>query len=78
MFVESRALNVIVQYDVVLSAAYQVPVLYFMLRNPTGRLIMSIDEVYDTLVPRPFKHRLLDVGIMGAISMAVRVCDIIL
>ncbi|KAJ5184597.1 hypothetical protein N7491_007532 [Penicillium cf. griseofulvum] len=57
-----------IDYDILLSPTYQVPVLYFGLRwynhGPLG-----LDEVYQYLVPERYRQELKSVGIMGGISM---------
>jgi ubiquitin-like-conjugating enzyme ATG10 len=64
----------VVQYDVVYSPSYQVPVLYLTFANPStnNKSIPppSADEIYSMLVPRGFKTPMRDVGVMGALSMA--------
>lgn len=61
-----------VEYCIVLSPAYGVPVLYFSLRNlPWGLSPSSVDSAYMLLVPDGMKGLIQDVGVMGAISYAV-------
>ncbi|KAL4783483.1 hypothetical protein BJX76DRAFT_255693 [Aspergillus varians] len=55
-----------VDYDILLSPTYQVPVLYFVLRGADKPL--GMDEVYDYLVPDQYRKDIQGVGIMGAIS----------
>ncbi|KAL2857715.1 hypothetical protein BJY01DRAFT_112642 [Aspergillus pseudoustus] len=55
-----------VDYDIVLSATYQVPVLYFVLRQ-AGKLL-GMEDVYRYLVPSQYKKNIQSVGIMGGIS----------
>ncbi|KAL4868761.1 hypothetical protein BDV12DRAFT_92399 [Aspergillus spectabilis] len=55
-----------VDYDILLSPSYQVPVLYFVLRRSQKPL--GIDEVYTYLVPDQYKSNIQSVGIMGGIS----------
>ncbi|KAL4985050.1 hypothetical protein BDW68DRAFT_189980 [Aspergillus falconensis] len=55
-----------VDYDILLSPTYQVPVLYFFLRRADKPL--GIDEVYDYLVPDQHRKNIQNVGIMGGIS----------
>ncbi|KAL6235148.1 hypothetical protein BDW75DRAFT_147370 [Aspergillus navahoensis] len=55
-----------VDYDILLSPTYQVPVLYFVLRPADKPL--GIDEVYDYLVPDQYRKNIQNVGIMGGIS----------
>lgn len=61
-----------VEYDIVLSPTYQVPVLHFMLRwtNQKGPVV-GIDSVYQYLVPDQYRKQLKSVGIMGGISFDV-------
>ncbi|KGO76653.1 Autophagy-related protein 3 [Penicillium italicum] len=57
-----------IDYDILLSPTYQVPVLYFGLRwhnhGPLG-----LDEVYQYVVPERYRQELKCVGVMGGISM---------
>jgi ubiquitin-like-conjugating enzyme ATG10 len=59
-----------IDYDILLSPTYQVPVLYFGLRwhnhGPLG-----LDEVYQYVVPEQYRQQLKSVGVMGGISMGV-------
>ncbi|PWY76173.1 autophagy-related protein Atg10 [Aspergillus heteromorphus CBS 117.55] len=57
-----------VLYDVLLSPTYQVPVLYFQLREDNQPAPLEIDTVYQYLVPDQYKKELRNVGIMGGIS----------
>lgn len=60
-----------VEYNVLLSQTYQVPVLYFSLRNHAAAA-GGLDAVYNHLVPAQFKTELQGVGVMGGISVGVR------
>ncbi|KGO39099.1 Autophagy-related protein 3 [Penicillium expansum] len=57
-----------IDYDILLSPTYQVPVLYFGLRwhnhGPLG-----LDHVYQYVVPERYRQELKSVGVMGGISM---------
>lgn len=59
-----------VEYDILLSPTYRVPVLYFVLRGsrvgPVG-----IETVYQYLVPDQYKKEVKSVGVLGGISMGV-------
>lgn len=59
-----------IDYDILLSPTYQVPVLYFGLRwhnhGPLG-----LEEVYQYVVPERYRQELKSVGVMGGISMGV-------
>ncbi|KAJ9492221.1 hypothetical protein VN97_g975 [Penicillium thymicola] len=57
-----------IDYDILLSPIYQVPILYFGLRwhnhGPLG-----LEEVYQYVVPERYRQELKSVGVMGGISM---------
>jgi ubiquitin-like-conjugating enzyme ATG10 len=59
-----------IDYDILLSPTYQVPVLYFSPRwhrhGPLG-----LDDVYQYVVPEQYRQELKSVGVMGGISMGV-------
>ncbi|KAJ5347725.1 Autophagy-related protein 3 [Penicillium brevicompactum] len=57
-----------VDYDILLSSTYQVPVLYFGLRSHNHGPL-GLDEVYQYVVPEQYKQELKSVGVMGGISM---------
>ncbi|KAN0086711.1 hypothetical protein V8E54_000399 [Elaphomyces granulatus] len=54
-----------VEYDIILSPTYRVPVLYFLLRNIPSEGPTGIDAVYQYLVPHHYRSPLGSVGIMG-------------
>jgi hypothetical protein len=62
--------NLQVDYDIILSDTYQVPVLYFVLRQADK--LLGMDEVYRYLVPSQYRENIQGVGIMGGISFGVR------
>lgn len=59
-----------IEYEILLSPTYQVPVLYFVLhwdnQGPIG-----LDAVYRYLVPESYRKQLKNVGVMGGISFGV-------
>ncbi|KAJ5672403.1 Autophagy-related protein 3 [Penicillium longicatenatum] len=57
-----------VDYDIVLSPTYQVPVLYFALRWHHYDGPVGLDAVYRYVVPEQYQRELKSVGIMGGIS----------
>lgn len=63
-----------VDYDILLSATYQVPVLYFGLRSHNHGPL-GLDEVYQYVVPEQYRQELKSVGVMGGISMGVGACS---
>ena len=60
-----------IDYDIVLSPTYQVPVLYFMLRWHNHQDPVGLDAVYQYVVPEQYKQQLQNVGVMGGISFGV-------
>jgi len=60
-----------IEYDILLSTSYRVPVLYFRIRDCWTQLITDVDVVYNCLVPPVYREQLRAVGIIGGISMTV-------
>ena len=60
------------EYSIVLSPTYCVPVLYFTLREGSSPSPASIDKVLRYLVPKTLQSVVSDTGILGAISLVVR------
>ncbi|PGG96632.1 hypothetical protein AJ79_09505 [Helicocarpus griseus UAMH5409] len=62
-----------VEYNILLSPTYQVPILYFFLRNNNNPSVKGpeglLDVVYKHLVPAQYRSELRDVGIMGGLSL---------
>ncbi|KAJ5083821.1 hypothetical protein N7456_013248 [Penicillium angulare] len=58
-----------VDYDIVLSPSYQVPVLYFALRWLHQNGPVGLDAVYQYVVPEQYQTQMKTVGVMGGISM---------
>ena len=61
-----------VEYNILLSPTYRVPVLYFFLRNLPSGSLSGLDAVHGLLVPEQMRSELQQVGVMGGISMSVR------
>ncbi|OAP61812.1 hypothetical protein AYL99_04015 [Fonsecaea erecta] len=59
-----------VDFSVTLSPVYTVPVLWFACRNGQDKKALSLEQVYDWLVPESSLASLHGVGVMGGISMA--------
>ncbi|KAJ9201133.1 hypothetical protein DTO027B5_7711 [Paecilomyces variotii] len=64
-----RAPRIEIEYSIVRSPTYQVPVLYFTWRHAPPAGPRGIDAVYTYLVPDQYKDELQAVGVLGAISM---------
>lgn len=60
-----------IDYDIVFSPAYQVPVLYFSLKSHNHGPL-GLDAVYQYVVPEQYRQEMKSVGVMGGISMGVR------
>ncbi|KAI7156946.1 hypothetical protein KC349_g5939 [Hortaea werneckii] len=58
-----------IHYDIVYSPTYQVPVLYLSFPSTNCSPLPPPYEVYDLLVPHPYKAQLQAVGPMSALSM---------
>ncbi|OOQ86074.1 autophagy-related protein Atg10 [Penicillium brasilianum] len=57
-----------IDYDIVFSPIYQVPVLYFVLRWHNHQGPVGLDAVYQYVVPEQYRQQLQSVGVMGGIS----------
>ncbi|KAL6243853.1 hypothetical protein RBB50_009287 [Rhinocladiella similis] len=57
-------------FSIILSPTYSVPVLWFSCRPVPGQAGLNLDQVYDLLVPSALQEPLRTVGVMGGISMA--------
>ncbi|OQU94748.1 Autophagocytosi associated protein, active-site domain-containing protein [Cladophialophora immunda] len=62
--------SLIVDFSITLSPIYSVPVLWFACRNGQDNKALSLEQVYEWLVPEPSLASLHEVGVMGGISMA--------
>lgn len=60
-----------VEYHILISPSYQVPVLYFFLRQSSLQHQPTLDTVYEYLVPSHLKAGLQSTGPIGGISMSV-------
>ncbi|PGH34417.1 hypothetical protein GX50_02785 [[Emmonsia] crescens] len=71
-----RSTKLQVEYNIMLSPTYQVPILYFFVHNVINNSNISakgpeglLDIVYNRLVPTQYRSELKDVGIMGGLSI---------
>jgi hypothetical protein len=60
-----------VDYDILLSPTYRVPVLYFRLKWNHHNGPVGLDAVYQYVVPEQYRKGLQSVGVMGGISLGV-------
>ncbi|KAJ5678607.1 hypothetical protein N7462_006851 [Penicillium macrosclerotiorum] len=60
--------NLQIDYEVLLSPTYQVPVLYFTVRWNNHQGPLGLEAVYQYVVPEPHRKKLQSVGVMGGIS----------
>jgi ubiquitin-like-conjugating enzyme ATG10 len=63
--------GILVQYDIVHSPSYQVPVLYVQINDTGSQAVRlpSVDEAYEMLVPQSRRAQIKAVGVMGGLSM---------
>ncbi|KAF2708561.1 hypothetical protein K504DRAFT_432890 [Pleomassaria siparia CBS 279.74] len=61
--------GVTVEYDIVLSPSYQVPVLYFSIKDPLFRYPPTMDTLYRILIPPQFKAQAENVSVIGGITV---------
>ena len=60
-----------VEYNIIYSITYGVPVLYLTLHDAKSRNQPQIESIYDLLVPSIYKDTLSTVGVLGSIGMTV-------
>lgn len=60
-----------IQYDVVLSPSYRVPVLYFTVVDSQHRYPSTVDTLYSHIIPPAFRAQAEHVGIIGGITVTV-------
>lgn len=62
-----------VEYHIILSATYRVPVLYFQLLHPLNKAgANSVAQILEHIVPVLLRDQIESVGVLGAISLTVR------
>lgn len=60
-----------IEYHIIYSNSYQVPILYFSIHDIPQTKTLSIDWVYENLVPHHLRDAAQEVGVMGGIGMTV-------
>ena len=68
---EPRGPVAIIQYDVIRSPIYQVPVLYFGIHDPEHRYPPTMTTLYEHLVSPHFRPQAQNAGVIGGITIAV-------
>jgi hypothetical protein len=63
--------NPLIEYHIILSPIYRVPVLYFFLHNLPDGTVSGPETAYNLLVPEQFRATIKEMGVMGGISMSV-------
>ena len=61
----------IVEYDIVLSKVYRVPVLYVHLPDEAGSGILGMEFIHQHLITKSLAPTLDQMGIMGGVTMTV-------
>jgi ubiquitin-like-conjugating enzyme ATG10 len=59
-----------VEYDIVFSQSYQVPVLYFQVKH-SGTAILDLEFIYNHIVPHIKTSELQSISVMGGITTTV-------
>ncbi|EOA80715.1 uncharacterized protein SETTUDRAFT_60514, partial [Exserohilum turcica Et28A] len=67
---EPRGPVAIIQYDVIRSPIYQVPVLYFGIHDPEHRYPPTMTTLYEHLVSPHFRPQAQNAGVIGGITIA--------
>jgi ubiquitin-like-conjugating enzyme ATG10 len=58
-------------YDILLSPAYRVPVLYFRLLDPQHRFPPTMATLYEHVIPPQYRAQTEHVGVIGGITIVV-------
>lgn len=61
----------IVEYNILLSPSYQVPVLYITIKDSNRAIPSTIETLYQYVVPEQFKAQVESIGVIGGITMTV-------
>lgn len=61
--------HAVVEYHIILSPVYRVPVLHFQLNPGSTTSKSSLEAVYNHLVPQQYKSSMSSAGILGSISI---------
>lgn len=64
----------LIHYDVVLSPSYRVPVLYFSISDIQHRYPPTMATLYSYVIPSCFKTQAEHVGVIGGVTVTVRLC----
>jgi ubiquitin-like-conjugating enzyme ATG10 len=62
------AIHYTIEYDILLSLSYRVPVMYFCIQDQSSRPVMDVDAMYDLIVTTAYHSQLKDAGVIGGIS----------
>lgn len=63
--------SILVEFSILRSPTYQVPVLWFTLNRVPSGISTGIETVYQHLVPKTSRSTLSQIGVLGGISIAV-------
>ncbi|KAF1845854.1 uncharacterized protein K460DRAFT_282638 [Cucurbitaria berberidis CBS 394.84] len=66
---KSSVPQAIINYDIVLSPTYQVPVLYISISDPQHRFPPTMATLYEHLIPLHFKTQTEHAGVIGGITV---------
>ena len=61
----------VVEFHVILSPTYQVPVLYFSVRHGQSNLPLTVDTLHEYVLPEDFRPQVDHIGPMGAVTVTV-------
>ena len=71
VILKSPVFQAVINYDILLSPTYRVPVLYISISDPQHRFSPTMTTLYEHLIPPHFKPQTENVGIIGAITVTV-------
>lgn len=66
----NHAPQVVIEYDIILSPSYQVPVLYFSIKDPGFKFPSTMENLYQHIIPPSYKEEAKSAGVLGGITIA--------
>lgn len=61
--------QMVIEYDIILSPSYQVPVLYFSIIDPNFKLPPTMQTLYQYVIPPQYNEQTRSVGAIGGITV---------
>lgn len=66
-----RTDSLVLEYDIILSPSYSVPVLYFGIKDAALRYPPTMETLYGHIIPEQYKSQAETPGVIGGITVTV-------